>query len=146
VKDFAIEQLADADYSVFVSADENITAAVRMARSAKAKKPNTDFTWLQAGETFVGERSMTVAATGISKLSIANPNDKTTTVSVNSTNYSIAANSSVVVLVKNATQLLISASDLAVTANIVIDVNGSVANVALVNYKNLGGQVSVRVR
>jgi hypothetical protein len=89
---------------------------------------------------------MTVAATGISKLSIANPNDKATTVSVNSVNYNIAANSAVVVLVKNATQLLISASDLAVTANIVIDVNGSVANVALVNYKNLGGQVSVRVR
>ena len=89
---------------------------------------------------------MTVAATGISKLSIANPNDKATTVSVNSTNYNIAANSSVVVLVENATQLLINASDLAVTANIVIDVNGSVANVALVNYKNLGGQVSVRVR
>ena len=51
-----------------------------------------------------------------------------------------------VLLVKNATQLLINASDLAVAANIVIDVNGSVANVALVNYKNLGGQVSVRVR
>ena len=146
VKGFALEQLADADYSVFVSADENITAAVRMARSAKAKKPNTDFTWLQVGETFVGERSMTVAATGISKLSIANPNDKATTVSVNATSYNIAANSSVVLLVKNATQLLISASDLAITANIVIDINGSVANVALVNYKNLGGKVSVRVR
>lgn len=146
VKDFAIEQLADADYSVFVSADQNITAAVRLARSAKTKKPNTDFTWLQAGETFVGELSMTVAATGISKLSIANPNDKATSVSVNSRSYTIGAKSSVVLLVENATQLLLSANDLEVTANIVIDVSGSVANVALVNYKNLGGQVSVRVR
>jgi hypothetical protein len=41
---------------------------------------------------------------------------------------------------------VIQANDVAVGANLVIDVNGSVANVALVNYKNLGGKVLVRVR
>lgn len=146
VRDFAIEQLSNGDYSAFVSADQNITAAIRMARSDKTKKPNTDFTWLQAAETFVGVRSLTVPATGISKLTVVNPNDKVATVSVNATSYTIDANSSVVLLAVNATQILIRSSELAVAANLVIDVNGSVANIALVNYKNLGGQVSVRVR
>jgi hypothetical protein len=117
-----------------------------MARSDATKKPNTDFTWLQSAETFTGERRMTVPAAGISKLTIANPNDKTASVTVNATNYNIAANSSIVLLAANSTQIVIQANDIAVGANLVIDVNGSVANVALVNYKNLGGKVLVRVR
>jgi hypothetical protein len=146
VRDFAIDQLANGDYSAFISADQNITAAIRMARSDATKKPNTDFTWLQSAETFTGERRMTVPAAGISKLTIANPNDKTASVTVNATNYNVAANSSIVLLAANSTQIVIQANDVAVGANLVIDVNGSVANVALVNYKNLGGKVLVRVR
>jgi hypothetical protein len=146
VRDFAIDQLADGDYSAFIKADQTVTAAIRLARTTKSKTPNTDFTWLQSAETFIGERRMTAPGVGISKLTIVNPNDQTATVSVNSVSYKIGANSSVVLLAEKSVLLTIVATDVAVGANLVIDVNGMVANTALVNYKNLGGQVSVRVR
>jgi hypothetical protein len=146
VKDFQIESLANGDYSAFISADQNITASVRLARTDKAKKPNTDFTWLQAAQAFTGERQITVSSVGISKLTVANANSKPATISVNSVTYTVAANSSVVIKVENSSTLTIKSTDLPVSANLVVDVNGSVANIALVNYKNLGGEVVVRVR
>ena len=146
VKDFQIESLANGDYSAFISADQNITASVRLARTDKTKKPNTDFTWLQAAESFTGERQITVASAGISKLTVANANSKPAMISVNSVAYKVAGNSSVVIKVENSTKVTIRSTDLPVSANLVVDVNGAVANVTLVNYKNLGGQVAVRVR
>ena len=146
VKDFQIESLANGDYSAFVSADQNITAAVRLSRTDKTKKPNTDFTWIQAAEEFTGERHLTVAGVGISKVTVANANSKSATISVNSINYTVSANSSVVIKVENASKVTIRSTDLPVSANLVVDVNGAIANVALVNYKNLGGQMAVRVR
>lgn len=146
VRDFTIDQLADGDYAAFVTSDQNITAAIRFARTDATKKPNTDFTWLQSAEAFTSERRLTVPSAGISKLAIANPNDTTADVTVNSVAYKIAAKSSIVLLAENSTQISISASAASVGANLVIDVNGLVANYALVNYKNLGGKVLVRVR
>jgi hypothetical protein len=52
----------------------------------------------------------------------------------------------VVIKVDNGKTVIIVAKDKAVAANLVIDVDGMVANLDMVNYKNLGGQVSVRVR
>lgn len=146
VRDFAIDQLVDGDYSVFISADQDVTAAIRLARTDKSKTPNTDFTWLQAAEPFEGERRLTVAAAGISKLVIVNNNAKATSVSVNSAAYNLAPNSSLVLLAEKSTQIVIVTNELPVAANLVIDVSGMVANMALVNYKNLGGKVLVRVR
>ena len=146
VQDFEITGLANGDYSAFISADQNITASIRLVRTDKAKKPNTDFTWLQAAETFTGSRTFTVPATGISKLTIANPSTKTASVSVNGVAYSIAANSMVVLKADNSKSINIVSNDVAVGANLVVDVDGQVANIALVNYKNLGSEVRVRVR
>lgn len=146
VQDFQIESLANGDYSAFITSDQNITAAVRLARTDKTKKPNTDFTWLQAAEAFTGERQITVSSSGISKLTVANPNSKPASISVNSTSYTVAANSSIVLKVDNSTKVTIKTDGVSVSANLVVDVNGSVANIALVNYKNLGGEVVVRVR
>jgi hypothetical protein len=146
VQDFEITGLANGDYSAFVKADQNITASIRLVRTDKAKTPNTDFTWLQAAETFVGERQITVPSVGISKLTVANPSNKTASVSVNGVTYSINAGAMVVLKADNSKSINIVSNEQAVGANLVIDVDGSVANIALMNYKNLGDQVSVRVR
>lgn len=146
VQDFEITGLANGDYSAFIHADQNVTASIRLVRTNKAKTPNTDFTWLQAAETFTGVRQITVPATGISKLTIANPSDKSASVSVGATSYSIAAGSMIVLKTDNSKIVTITANDQAVGANLVVDVDGAVANIALVNFKNLGGEVRVRVR
>jgi hypothetical protein len=146
VQDFEIPALANGDYSAFINADQNITASIRLVRTDKTKAPNTDFTWLQAAETFVGSRQLTVPAAGISKLTIANPNQEPVNVTVNGVARVIAASSMVVIKVDNAKTVTIVAEDEPVAANLVVDVDGMVANLDMVNYKNLGGQVSVRVR
>jgi hypothetical protein len=87
-----------------------------------------------------------VPATGISKLTVANPSSKTASVSINGVAYSINPGAMVVLKADNSKSITLVANDQAVGANLVIDVDGSVANIALVNYKNLGDQVSVRVR
>jgi hypothetical protein len=101
---------------------------------------------LQAAEAFTGERQITVSSVGITKLTVANPNSKPASIFVNSISYTVAANSSIVLKVDNSTKVTIKTDGVSVSANLVVDVNGSVANIALVNYKNLGGEVVVRVR
>jgi hypothetical protein len=146
VQDFEITGLSNGDYSAFIAADQNVTASIRLVRTDKTKKPNTDFTWLQSAEIFVGTRNITVPATGISKLTIANPNAKATNVTVSGKVYAIAAYSMIVLKADNSTIVSINAADQPVAANLVVDVEGQVANIAVVNYKNLSGEVRVRVR
>lgn len=146
VKDFAIESLANGDYSAFIDSDQNITAAIRLARSDKTKKPNTDFTWLQAVESFTGERHITVPSVGITKLSVVNANSKPTSVTINSASYLVGAKSSIVVKVENSSKVTIRANELPVGATALIDIDSAIANLAVVNYKNSGGEVAVRVR
>lgn len=146
VQDFEIPALANGDYSAFISADQNITASIRLVRTDKTKKPNTDFTWLQAAETFTGSRQLTVPAAGISKLTIANASSKSASVTVNGVAYSIAASSMIVLKVDNGKTVTIVSKDQPVAANLVIDVDSAIGNIAVENYKNLGAEVSVRVR
>ena len=146
VQDFEILSLANGDYSAFINSDQNITASIRLVRTDKTKKPNTDFTWLQAAENFVGSRQLTVPAAGISKLTIANANAEPANVTVNGVAQLVGAGSMVVLKVENSRPVTIVAKDKPVAANLVVDVDGMVANLDLVNYKNLGGRVSVRVR
>jgi hypothetical protein len=143
-KDFDINGLADGDYVAFIKADKNIAAAIRLPRNDKTKKPNTDFTWLQAGSLLSGEQQIAAPAAGITKLSIANPNSSAVTVKVNSTSVSIAANSVSVIKVSGIVRLDSGQSKIA--ANLVVDVSGAVTNLALVDYRNTGSQVKVRTR
>ena len=146
VQDFEIPALANGDYSAFISADQNITASIRLVRTDKTKKPNTDFTWLQAAETFTGSRQLTVPVAGISKLTIANSGSKSASVTVNGVAYSIAASSMVVIKVDNGKSVTLVSNDQPVAANLVVDVDSAIGNIAVENYKNLGSEVSVRVR
>ena len=146
VQDFEIPALANGDYSAFISADQNITASIRLVRTDKTKKPNTDFTWLHAAETFTSSRQLTVPAAGISKLTIANSGSKPASFTVNGVAYSIAASSMVVLKVDNGKTVTIVSKDQPVAANLVVDIDSAIGNISVENYKNLGAEVSVRVR
>jgi hypothetical protein len=144
-KDFNLNGLADGDYVGFVTSDQSIAAAVRLPRTDKTKKPNTDFTWLQAAQQLTGSQQITVPSAGISKLSLANPTSKPATVLVNGTSISLKAQG-VAVLKADAGAVNLKVTEGKIAANLVVDISGAVTNLGLVDYRNSGSRVAVIVR
>jgi len=145
VKDFDITGLADGDYAAFVTSDQKVAAAVRLPRTDKTKKPNTDFTWLQAAQQLFGKQQITVPSAGISKLSLTNSTTKPATVEVNGAVVTIKAQG-VAVLKADAGALNLRITDGTIGANLVVDISGAVTNLALVDYRNSGSKIAVTVR
>jgi hypothetical protein len=149
VTDIPLNGLQDGDYSVLITSDQPLRAAVRFSRAKLGGKPATDFTWIQAATQISGALGITIPSTGISKLSIANGNPSVATVSliVNgvSKSLSVPAGNSIALAVANSATVSLS-SDLPVGANLVVDVNFSIANLPLVDYENVGSMQSVLVR
>ena len=146
VKEFVITGLADGDYAASITSDAQIAASVRLPRSNKTAKPNTDFTWLQSGQPLTGTQSITVPAAGISKLSLMNPNGKSISVSVGGTAITLASAEVRVIPVAAGQSVSVVSNDAPVVGNLVIDVSGAVTNFGLVDYRNSGSSVAVKVR
>lgn len=144
-QDFAISGLADGDYAAFISSDESIAAAVRLPRTDKAKKPNTDFTWLQSAQPLSGTQQITVPRAGISKLSLTNPSSKSATVLINGTSLKLRSQG-IAILKVDAGAVNVKVTEGEVAANLVVDISGSVTNLGLVDYRNSGSRISVVVR
>jgi len=144
-KDFNITGLADGDYAGFITSNQAVAAAVRLPRTDKTKKPNTDFTWLQSAQQLAGNQQITVPAAGISKLSLTNSTNKTANILVNGSAVAIKAQG-VVVLKVDAGAVNLKVIDGRVGANLVVDVSGAVTNLALVDYRNTGSKIAVVVR
>ena len=145
VKDFTINGLADGDYAAFISSDQAVAASVRLPRSDKTKKPNTDFTWLQSATQLKGTQQITVPAAGISKLSLANLGNIAANLTINGAALSIKAQGTVVVKT-SAGPVTLRVDQGSIGGNLMVDVSGAIANLALVDYRNAGSQVAVRVR
>lgn len=142
VKDIPITGISDGDYAALIDANQEITASIRLVRT---KGKQTDFTWLGAGEQFTNERTVTVPATGITKLAIVNPNSTATVVKLNGSTINIAASSTAVLKVENSSKVILSA-DLPIAANLIVDVSGAVANIPVLDYRNAGAKLKIRVR
>lgn len=130
VADLAIDGLADGDYIAVIDSNVPVQASVRLSRTDKAKKPVSDFTWLQAVPAFKSAQAITIPPVGISKLSVFNASTsrvQTIEVGAGST-YFFAKGSSVLY------------------ANLIVDVDGAVTSIAVLDSKNAGGTVQVRVR
>lgn len=144
--DVPISGLTDGDYYAIVSSNQPVRAAVRFARTKVAAN---DFAWSSASDTFTAERGISAPAGSITKLSIVNPSGKVAHVTLRSANGSttinVGAQGTKSVLVAPGTVIFIS-SDSPVAASEVIDVDGSVAVVSVIDYRNLGGQLAIRVR
>lgn len=125
--DLDIPGLKDGDYVALISADVEIMASIRLPRSVSGKAP--DFAWLPAAELLSGNQKITAPAQGISKICIYRPGTDEISIAVVSpgSTYSFAAGDERY-------------------ANLIIDVDGTVASLPVLDQKNVGGKVSVNVR
>jgi hypothetical protein len=130
VLDLPITGLADGDYVAQVAANVPVQASVRLSRTDKTKKPVADFTWLQSVPKFSSPVAISVPRDGISKLSVYLPETgRVQTIEVAAgSNYIFAADSK------------------ARYANLIVDVSGAIASIAVLDSKNAGGTVKVSVR
>lgn len=128
VADLEIPGLKDGNYVVLISADVEVQASVRLSRVTATSGP--DFTWIPAAEKFTGKRNITIPSAGISKLCIYN--DKTGVIQV-------------LEVTPGSTYSFTDSED-PLYANLITDINGTVANLSVLDQKNAGGKVSVNVR
>jgi hypothetical protein len=128
VMDIEIPGLKDGNYVAVVSADVEIQSSVRLPRVTSSSAP--DFTWIPAADKFTGERKLTIPAAGISKLCIYNEATGKITV------LTVAPNST----------YTFQSSQEPVYANLITDIDGTVANLSVLDQKNAGGKIAVNVR
>ena len=128
VADIEITGLKDGNYVALISADVEVQTSIRLSRVTATAAP--DFTWIPAAEKFSGKRNITVPTAGISKLCI----------------YKDKAGQIDVIEVPAGATYSFSASDEPIYANLITDINGTIANLSVLDQKNAGGKVSVNVR
>jgi hypothetical protein len=128
VADLEIPGLKDGNYVALLSANVEIQASVRLSRITATAGP--DFTWIPAAEKVTGQRNLTIPTAGISKLCIYD--QETGEINV----LEVAAGST----------FSFAGSENSIYANLITDINGTVANLSVLDQKNAGGKVSVNVR
>jgi hypothetical protein len=147
--DLDIKGLADGDYAIFIESSAKIFASAKLNRTNKTASVVTDFVWLPSVSAEAGSRVINVPAAGISKLAIANPTDKTVEYSINggglAANLKLAPGALVSLLVTGGA-VSITASDAGLAATLIVDVDATIAAIPMVEYRNLGGLISVVIR
>jgi len=128
VIDVEIPGLKDGNYVALVSSDVEIQSAMRLPRITATSAP--DFTWIPAADKFTGERKLTIPSVGISKLCIYN--EETGKISV----IPVAPNST----------YTFAPSQEPIYANLITDIDGTVANLSVLDQKNAGGKIAVNIR
>ena len=149
VTDFEIKGLKDGDYFAYLDSDVAVQSSIRLVRARATTDRYVDFAWVNSAEGFLTPRYVAVPKAGISKLSIVNPSNKATTVSIKigaaTVKRTIAAGSDAVIRATPGMSIGIYPSDKAVYANLVIDVDGRLAVLPVLDDKNISGQVKVSI-
>ena len=140
--DIPIAGLSNGDYVAFIDSTEPVRAAIRVSRT-KAKQ--TDFAWAPAVAPLTQKVTFTAPAGAISKLAIANPGNETAVVNLGTRVINVPPASAVAALLSPG-QAAALRSSMPVSATMVVDVDGLVSIVPVLDYKNLGGQLKVLVR
>ena len=144
--DVVIKGLEDGDYFSIVDSSKPIRASMRIART---KHIQNDFAWLLASDPFTAEGAVSTPEGSVSKLALVNAGDAPAVVSVRSggstSSYTIKPKSTASVVVPAKASTFVSSTE-PISANVVIDINGYLAVVGVLDYKNLGGTVSITVR
>jgi hypothetical protein len=149
VKDFAINELLDGDYSVFISSDQPIYAGLRVARGNPDQVPRVDFAWLNPAEELLSDRVVTVPDSGDKILVFANSgsNNSSALVQNLSTGRSVSvlvpALGTATVSLSGPVQISASAG---VFATAVILIDGQISDFEVRDPKNIGSEVLVRFR
>ncbi len=149
VTDFDINGLSDGDYIGYLRSDQEVFSSIRLVRSRVGDDAYTDFAWINPAEGFTSPRYLAVPKAGISKLSIANPSSEATKVSLKfgelTIERNIAAGAEIVLLAPSGQSIGIFPTTQSVYSNLVIDVDGRIATLPVLDEKNLGGQVWISV-
>ena len=149
VTDFGINGLADGDYVGYLRSDQEVFSSIRLVRSRVGDDAYTDFAWINPAEGFTSPRYLAVPKAGISKLSIANPSSEATQVSLKfgeiTIERNIAAGAEIVLLAPSGQSIGIFPTTQPVYSNLVVDVDGRIATLPVLDEKNLGGQVWINV-
>ena len=141
-RDFSLNDLADGNYSVTITGDQPLLAAVRFNR---ATSTNTDLAWAPAIAPKNLDAGFSVPMSGITKLSIQNPGLKSVTVTIGSEIHRVDSQSNIVVAVASGSHLKIH-SDGPVSVCQVIDIKSAVAVVPVIDYQSASRQMKVTVR
>ena len=146
--DIALPGLADGDFISIVKSDVPVGAAIRLYRVVKNK---VDRAWLSAAAAQSGTVGFSVPSAGITKVSLANPSNSV--VSLNllqagsaATSFEIPAAGQLTLKFAPGAKIQLSGKGKSIYATAIVDVDGAVAGISLVDYQNPGGQVAVMVR
>jgi hypothetical protein len=146
--DIALPGLADGDFVAIIEADQAIGSAIRLHRVVKN---SIDFAWLTAAVSHSGEVGLSVPTAGISKLSLVNPSNSATDLRLvqnggTPARFKIPAAGQLTLKFAPGAKLELSGVGKPLLGTLIVDVDGSLAAVPLMDYKNPGGQVAVMVR
>jgi len=149
VSDFAIEGLKNGDYFGILNSDVEVLSSVRLVRAKATGDRFVDFAWLNSANGFSNTRFAAVPKSGITKLSLVNISSKATTVTLKlgaaTIKRSVQAASAEVVLVGAGLGVGIIPSSANIYANLIIDSDGRVAALPVLDEKNISGQVEVNI-
>ncbi len=147
--DLVVEGLADGDYSIFVEGEKPLLASARLNRTSLTAKQKTDFAWLPAVDAAAGSRTAVVPKVGVSKLSIANSSKRSAKVTLVggglNKRVQIKPGATLTFAVDPAAVVRLDASE-PIAVSLVVDVDFTLAVMAVLEQRNLGGQVGVLVR
>jgi len=149
VSDFDIKGLFDGDYFGVLQSNVPVRSAIRLVRSSVLSDSYTDFAWINAAAEFSETRYIAVPKAGISKLSLVNASNKPTSVTLKigaaTVVRRIAALSEEVVRAAPGLAIGITPGETAIRANLIIDVQGRVSAIPVLDEKNISGQVKISV-
>jgi hypothetical protein len=146
--DIALPGLMDGDFVAIVKSDQPVGSAIRLHRIVKT---SVDFAWLTAADAQTETVGLSVPSSGISKLSLANPSASAIDLKLVQSgsapaNFKIPAAGQLTLKFAPGAKIELSGNGKALYGTLIVDVDGSVAAIPLVDYKNPGGEVAVMVR
>ncbi|MFM6939979.1 MAG: DUF5719 family protein [Rhodoluna sp.] len=146
--DIALPGLADGDFIAIVKSDVPVGSSIRLNRVVKTA---VDFAWLTAAAAQTEVVGFTVPTSGITKLSIVNPSNSELNLRLvqagsAAANFKISTAGQLTLKFAPGAKIQLFGNGKAFFASAIVDVNGSLAAIPLVDYKNPGGQVAVMVR
>lgn len=149
VSDFAIQGLKNGDYFGILNSDVEVFSSVRLVRARATTDRFVDFAWINRAAGFSSGRFVAVPDAGITKLSLVNLSAKPTTVTLKlgaaTIKRAVQAASAEVVLVGAGLGVGIIPSGADIFANLIVDVDGRLATLPVLDEKNISGQVAVSI-
>jgi hypothetical protein len=146
--DIPLPGLQDGDFISLVKSDVPVGSSIRLHRVIKAK---VDFAWLTSAAPQLATVGFTVPTSGISKLSLVNPGSAVVDLRIvqgggSAAAAKVPASGQLTLRFAPGAKIQLFGNGKPFFGTMIVDVDGSVGAIPLLDYKNPGGQVAVMVR